>query len=136
MAFYKRSDLQRIAQAKLHDAELLLQHGRYSNAYYLGGYAVEIGLKACIARQIKNDVLPDKSLILETYSHNLPTLAAAAGLKLELKAEEKANPAFAANWGVVTQWSPEKRYEAVDAISAQTLILCIKGIFPWIQARW
>ena len=48
---YKRVDLQALAQAKLDDAKLLFDNGRFSNAYYLAGYAVELGLKACIARQ-------------------------------------------------------------------------------------
>jgi hypothetical protein len=34
---YKRTDLRAMAQAKLDDAILLLQHGRFSNAYYLAG---------------------------------------------------------------------------------------------------
>ena len=38
----KREDLQANAQAKLDDAVILLQQGRFSNAYYLAGYAVEI----------------------------------------------------------------------------------------------
>jgi len=38
-----RADLQRRAQAKRDDARLLAQHGRWSNAYSLAGYAVELG---------------------------------------------------------------------------------------------
>ena len=38
-----------MADAKLHDAQIPLQAGRHSNACYLAAYAVEIGLKACIA---------------------------------------------------------------------------------------
>jgi HEPN domain-containing protein len=57
----KRSELQTRAQAKLDDAILLLQHGRYTNAYYIAGYAVELGLKACIAAQIDAETIPDKA---------------------------------------------------------------------------
>jgi HEPN domain-containing protein len=57
----KRLDLQHLSEAKLADAELLFANGRHSNAYYLAGYAVEIGLKACISRQILADTLPDKT---------------------------------------------------------------------------
>lgn len=43
---YSRLDLRANAQAKLDDAVMLCKTGRYSNAYYLAGYSVEIGLKA------------------------------------------------------------------------------------------
>ncbi len=33
----------------MRDAEVLLDAGQWSGAYYLAGYAVECGLKACAA---------------------------------------------------------------------------------------
>jgi len=55
---YKRADLRANAQAKLDDAELLLENKKFANAYYLAGYAVEIGLKACIAAHISAETIP------------------------------------------------------------------------------
>jgi HEPN domain-containing protein len=77
---YKRTDLRAMAQAKLDDAVLLLQNGRFSNAYYLAGYAVELALKACIAAQFVADVIPDKSLVNAIYRHTLKDLVGTAGL--------------------------------------------------------
>lgn len=140
MPFYKRAELQAVAQAKLDDARLLYTHGRYSNAYYLAGYSVEIGLKACIARQITADVIPDKDFINQTYVHKLRTLVGVAGLSQELQNRERNDPAFAASWAIVAEWNPEVRYEGVDAHSAGLLITAIAdgtaGVFPWIKTYW
>jgi HEPN domain-containing protein len=49
-----------MATAKLEDAKLLFESGRYANAFYLCGYSVEFALKSCIARRIAVDAIPDK----------------------------------------------------------------------------
>ncbi len=48
-----------LAAAKCEDATLLLAHARFSSAYYLAGYALELALKACIAKQFAAEVIPD-----------------------------------------------------------------------------
>jgi HEPN domain-containing protein len=140
MAFYRRSDLQAIAQAKFDDAALLLTHQRYSNAYYLAGYAVEIGLKACIARQITADTIPDKTFISDIYRHALKGLIGTAGLTQALENREKQDTNFRANWALVSQWNPETRYSSIDAYSAQIFLQAISdpsvGVFPWIKLYW
>jgi len=137
----KRTDLHALAKAKLDDAKLLLANRRYSNAYYLAGYAVELALKATIAKQIAAETLPDKKMIEETYrGHDLQKLAGIAGLYTEMKSEQDANPDFAANWAIVTEWEEKVRYETVDPYTAQTFIQAIDdpthGVLPWIKARW
>lgn len=42
-----RTELQRLAIERLADARALLTTKRWSGAFYLAGYAVECGLKAC-----------------------------------------------------------------------------------------
>ena len=56
-------DLQNLSNAKFSDAVLLFENERFSNAYYLAGYAVGIGLKACIALQFKPETLPDPKFV-------------------------------------------------------------------------
>ena len=41
-----RETLKRLSWARLREAQVLLNHGYWSGAYYLSGYAVEFGLKA------------------------------------------------------------------------------------------
>ena len=58
-----RSDLQLLSEGRVEDAEALLEAGRWAAAYYLLGYAVECGLKACAARQLRQDEVPQKTVI-------------------------------------------------------------------------
>jgi HEPN domain-containing protein len=136
----KRADLQSIAECKLEDAILLLNNRRFSNAYYLSGYAIEIGLKACIAKQFTADVIPDKNFVIEIYKHNLKQLIGVAGLTTALKQTEDRDQNFAANWALVAQWTPESRYEITDPFTAQVMVAAINdadsGVFQWIKANW
>ena len=79
----EKNDLQIMAEGKLSDSVFLLGNNRASNAYYLGGYAIELALKACIAKQMQAGVIPDKQLILDTYTHNYIKLIGVAGLTTE-----------------------------------------------------
>lgn len=136
----KRRDLQAYADAKLDDAVILLNNRRYANAYYLAGYAVELGLKACIARHIVGETIPDKAFITKIFDHNLSTLTGLAGLKPELKKQIDRDSEFAANWAIVSEWSPDARYEAKDVSSTQFLINAIahekSGVLQWIRTHW
>jgi hypothetical protein len=136
----RRSDLQALAQAKLDDAVLLLSHRRFSNAYYLCGYAIELGLKACIARNIRAECIPDKDFIKGIHTHNYPALIGLAGLSRELKERQDESPDFSANWGVVAGWGPGSRYEAIDVYTSQLMLAASadehSGVFPWIQRYW
>lgn len=140
MAFYRRNELQAIAQAKLDDAFILFNARRFSNAYYLAGYAVEIGLKACIAKQIVADVIPDKKFINDTYIHDLRILVKVAGLSGELKEKQGNDANFSANWAVVVEWEPEARYRGTDIHTTQVFLSAINdnasGVLPWIKMYW
>lgn len=132
--------MQRLAQAKLDDAELLLERGRYGNAYYLSGYAVEIGLKACISRQFHAEVIPDKQFVNSIFSHKLADLVSTAGLSEELKKSRRISNVFDANWSIVAKWQPESRYESIDDYSAKLLVSAVgdhsDGVLKWIRAYW
>jgi hypothetical protein len=43
-----RAELRKLAEDRVLDAEAPLKESRWSGAYYLAGYAVECGLKACV----------------------------------------------------------------------------------------
>lgn len=136
----KRQDLQRLAESKLSDAQLLLQNARPSNSYYLAGYAVELGLKACISRQIIGDTLPDRTFVKDIYQHDLGKLVKLAGLQTELRNQENSKPAFATNWGIVAGWNPECRYETIDQYTAQLMVQAVcdqpSGVLQWIKLHW
>ncbi len=137
---HKRTDLRANAQAKLDDAITLSQKGGFSNAYYLAGYAVEIGLKACIAAKFVAEVIPDKTFVNDIYVHNLTKLVGLADLSQQLKEAQEKDQKFAENWALVVQWDESKRYVTTDANTAQTTIEAItdpiSGVFAWIKVYW
>ncbi len=49
-----RADLQALAETRLQDAQTLLAQQRFSVAYYLAGCAVELAMKALIARTLED----------------------------------------------------------------------------------
>ena len=140
MATIKRTDLQAVAQSKIDDAQYLLANKSYSNAFYLAGYAVEIGLKACIAKQFFADAIPDKKFVMDIHVHDLRRLIGLAGLTAELRTKEATSRQFSLNWALVTEWTPEVRYGAVDAMTARVMLLAITdttdGVLPWIKTVW
>jgi HEPN domain-containing protein len=75
-----RTDLQDVAMRRLRAAESLLNDQHWDSAYYLAGYAVECGLKACIAKQFREHDFPDKKTVNESYTHDLTKLVNLAGL--------------------------------------------------------
>jgi len=52
-------ELRSIARARLRDAQVLLAARRFDGAYYLGGYAVEVALKARMYRTLNWSGFPD-----------------------------------------------------------------------------
>ena len=135
-----KNDLQRLAEVRLEDAILLLQANKASSAYYLAGYAVELGLKACISKLFQSEVIPDKNFVNAIYTHSLESLMATSGLLPELNSDMKTDAVFGSYWGIVTKWSEASRYEFWDPVSAATLIQAIvdkdHGVFQWVKKHW
>jgi HEPN domain-containing protein len=133
-------DLEKLAQLRLDDAKLLLNSGRASSAYYLAGYAVELGLKVCISKQMQADVIPDKRFIQDIYTHDLASLLGLAGLRPQFEADGKANSQLTAAWAIVTKWNEASRYEFWDSVSAALLVNAvgdpINGVFQWVKKHW
>jgi HEPN domain-containing protein len=135
-----RADLRALAKARCEDAQFLLADGRWSSAYYLSGYAVELALKARIASLFLSDAIPDKAFVHEVYTHNLNNLLKAAGLQAELTALQKTRPDLYANWGIAGGWSESSRYALWDSVAAHTLVGAIAdpndGVFTWLTQYW
>lgn len=103
-----RDAFKNIACIRFEEAKVLLDNQRYDGAYYLSGYVIEYGLKACIPKQVKEFDFPDKKLINDFYTHDLVRLIRTAGLQTALDNETKR---FQVNWAVVKDWIEESRYE-------------------------
>ena len=110
-------DLRQVARERLRDAEVLLRAKRYDGAYYLGGYAVEIALKARICRTLKWSGFPETARefqgLQSLRTHDLEILLRLSGVDGRIKARHLVE------WSIVINWNPEKRYQAVGKVTSQ-----------------
>ena len=136
----KRSDWQRLAEIRIKEAEALLKLNLSDGAYYLAGYAVEFALKACIAKQVQAEDVPDKRFILDFHTHVIEDLVTLAGLKANRDSDAKADKALSNNWQVVKDWKEDSRYKFHTQVEAQALFDAVSepvhGVLQWIKHRW
>ena len=133
-----KTELEKLAEIRVNEAEILLNAGCHQGAYYLAGYALECILKACISKQIKQFDFPDKKLVNDSYSHDLAKLLNTAGLKQELIIQEGKDTNFKLNWSVANKWSEESRYDhTIESQDAKDLFDAItdtkSGVLPWLK---
>ena len=135
-----KKDLQTLAETRLGDAQLLLQAGRYSAAYYLAGYAVEFGIKARIAGVFQADMIPERSFVNAVYSHKLDELVGLAGIKRQLQDDMGRDPVLSAAWGIASKWNETSRYEMWDQFAAASMLQAVgdenHGVLQWLKKHW
>ena len=136
-----RRDFQRLAELRLREAEALLRARHFSGAYYLGGYAIECALKACIAKRTKRYDFPESpSSVRDCYSHDLVQLVRVALLNSELDKRKRSDPQFEDSWRIVIEWSEQSRYEFIVKQDARDLLKAISdpnhGVLQWIKSLW
>jgi len=108
-----------------------------AGAYYLAGYAVECGFKACIAKQVRRYDFPDKRLAQAGHTHNLAELRGLAGLSENVVAMPgNVSP----NWLVANDWTELGRYEARSMAEATALVEAVghpnDGVLVWLKQHW
>ena len=140
-----RKTLQRIAKARLKDAKALLGRRRWSGAYYLCGYAIECGLKACLLRHLgeSDAIFGDPGYLKELkdcWTHDLVKLVNLAGLDATFGTARAASPALERFWRVTKDWEETSRYEEKNEAEAKTLYEAVNnkpdGVFQWLQTHW
>ena len=118
-----RSDLKKIARARLRDAEVLHRSRRYDGAIYLCGYAVEIALKARICQTLSWPGYPSTGGEFQNYqsfrTHNLHVLLRLSGV------EERIKTTLMTEWSVVAAWDPEARYKPIGSATKQAAELML-----------
>jgi hypothetical protein len=117
-----------VAEEKLVAAGALLAATQRASAYYLAGYAIECGLKACILARLVG--FPEVIFEVKTYSekcwsHDVAALVELARLKGDLDAARAAAPALAVNWETVCEWSEVTRYASRTRAEAEELYKAI-----------
>ncbi len=116
-----RIDLRKIARARLKDAMVLLNAGRYDGAVYICGYAVECGLKSRICRTLRWEEYPSASKFDNFKTHNLNDLLQLSGVEENIKKE------CLAEWSDVSNWKSEIRYEPIGKATKKDAISMIEA---------
>jgi len=143
----RRSELKKLTDLRLKDAHSLLSGRRYAASYYLAGYAVECAIKVCIASQFKANTVPAQKVVNRYYTHNFQELIKAADLVKAADLERdfdrlrKRDAEFEANWNVVKDWKPDRRYELqITKREAEDLYNAITdhnhGVDQWLRRNW
>ncbi len=136
-----RKDFKALALLRLGEAKALLDAAHFAGAYYLHGYVIECGLKACIARKTKRyDFPPDRKTVEKVYSHDFKALVVVADLDEKLDAMCESDQTFEDFWSAVCGWSEASRYAQVDEGKSRKLFLAITdrkhGVLRWIRGYW
>jgi HEPN domain-containing protein len=122
-------ELRAIARARLRDAQVLLRAKRFDAAWYLCGYAIELALKARICRTLKWPGFPESAQdfkgLQSVKTHDLEILLRFSGIEDRVKARRIAE------WNVVRDWNPERRYQANRLSTAQQaagMVKCVERV--------
>lgn len=131
-----------MAQERIGDAKILLDNRRWAAAYYLAGYAIECGLKACILALVEREgaIFQDRRFSEKRFTHNLADLLKHANLEPVLGTSIQVNPALERHWRVVEDWTEISLYEPKGEAEARSLYDAIThdpdGVLRWLQNHW
>lgn len=108
------TNLRKLARARLADARALLKARRYDGAVYLGGYVVEIALKARICRTLRWGGFPETAREFQSLAsfrtHDLDVLLALSGRERHVRARHLVD------WSALAAWDPEVRYKLPGSV--------------------
>lgn len=135
-----RDDFKQLAKIRLKEAKVLLDKENYDGAYYLLGYTIECGLKACIAKQTNKYDFPDKKVVNDSYCHDLKQLLGLTEFALPINDERKRNKDLEVNWSIVIAWDESSRYHTHSKVDTEGLYSAItntrNGVLRWIKKYW
>lgn len=135
-------DLIQASKERKSDSKSLLEAGRWHSSIYVGGYAVEIGLKACIAKRMNKEIFFDPKNASKIYTHNLKELVDVAALTESLSDKLAKDIVFSNNWKTIhTTWKESLRYETTrtrkEALDFYKALTQRKhGVLTWIRSEW
>jgi len=135
-----RKEFQILAGVRLTESRWLMRAGLSDGAYYLAGYSVECGLKACIAKRTRRYDFPEKKSVDASHTHDLKALVRMLSLELPLAEQCKNDAIFNDNWDVVQRWSEQSRYRRHDETDAKAIVEAVgsprHGVLRWIKQHW
>jgi len=122
--------LKEIAKRRLKDAKILYLEKSYTGALYLCGYAIELGLKAIICRNLDTTTISSTNHIPSTLeefksieklrTHYLEELLGSTPYNIKIDIKSK----YLKEWSIVEKWNPEVRYtpKKLKKIDARDII--------------
>ena len=138
-----RVDFQDLADLRIAEGECLFRNGMFDGAYYLAGYAVEAGLKACIAKMTSQYDFPPRNAQRDCYTHDLEILLKTAALDIVLANDRKVNRVLNDHWDLVKVWREDSRYEPRGSKTQKDTDEFLRaitnlpdGILTWVRQRW
>jgi hypothetical protein len=134
-----QADIQVLAEMKLKEADCLFKNSFFDGAYYLGGYAVELLLKAMVCKTLKIDDffafnLPAKKELYKPYKvHDYDDLLILSGLYSEFNAAQ-SDVVFKGHWSVIRNWDERARYlTGRSSKDVGNFLTSIQEIVQWIK---
>ena len=147
------SDIIILANNKLKVAEFLVDNGFYDDAYYLGGYAFELLLKAKICKNLlisdffdfesskkrrlpgaKNKASDKENLYKPFKVHDYEQLIILGGLYTEFSKKIENDVVFDSDWWVINKWDENVRYSKNrQQKEVESFISSIKNMAKWLQ---
>lgn len=133
--------LKLLALERLRDAECLIANGNIGGAFYIGGYAIELALKAVVCKKLDIEMF-DKEVVPGHISkafmiHNLLDLVFLAGLKNDLKRACEKDGFLLDCWSLISNWSEQRRYDLpCNAQTAEIFVNSLKTVLLWLQLHW
>ena len=137
-----RTELRQLAEDRVLDAKALIDAGRWSGAYYMAGYAMECGLKACVLALVERtgEIFMDKEFSRKRFTHKLIELIGVAQLTNSHNDLLKKNSSFRSYWTIAEDWTEASRYQQQTESGARAIYKAItddpNGILPWIRTHW
>lgn len=141
-------EIKDLAELRLKEAHALLASGYPDGAYYLGGYALELALKAIVCKNWDvADLFADgnrhpKDTIRVLKVHDLSRLLLFSGLIEKHRTERSDNADFSTHWSNVEKWNETARYKkgGYTAHEVQIFLDSIddssNGILTWLKTHW
>ena len=140
-----KKDIEALADIRLGDADYSLFHAsrRMSRAALLpcGLFSRARDEPACIATHFQAQTIPDKTFVIEIYSHRLNELLGHAGLQQYLQKDMSNDALLSLNWGVSSKWKETSSiYEMWDQFAAARMIQAVgdqnHGVLQWLKTHW
>jgi HEPN domain-containing protein len=112
-------ELKKLANTRLKDAEILHKNHSHDGAIYLCGYAIELGLKAIVCKNLNQmgtisishipSTKDEFRIIQSLATHKIDDLLSLAPPDIIKNIKTK----YLEDWSIVQQWNVEMRYSPI-----------------------